>query len=449
MTNAIPNDRARTAQSWIFLCLTFFLLFSSFHWNVFRIEQEQRDVNIGVDGFITPTMELYAKGPALLRNFGEIELPTADIQMPEVNGYTRYPMQVGLQRLFYSWISPHSPEGVDRAVPYLRILIEALSALTFTAFVFVVWAEFNYVSAATAAVLLALSNWLIVFSPDLFYISVTFFIPFVLVWLLGDPSRSKRQRWLLAFLYTLFCLLKSLCGYDYITNIFAAAAVPLLYYGLRRGNPLPKIFMRIVRYGVLSIFAFCLTVSIQLMQFAFVQKDFHESLHSFTTEAGRRTLSGGEGISNRYDNSVLSILHRLHVSPAHDAAVRPHLVLLRPFLRYIRYLWMGAATVPLPAHSLKLPIGLFIAVFLVVFWFQRKRLCSALSSGPLDPVTAWMWASLSALLVSHIWVVVANGHMTHTFFNAIVFYIPFLPMVYAGAGIALASAVGRDAKPSS
>jgi hypothetical protein len=62
----------------------------------------------------------------------------------------------------------------------------------------------------------------------------------------------------------------------------------------------------------------------------------------------------------------------------------------------------------------------------IAFWFRRKRLCNVIKSGAADRSTAWMWSTLVALAISHLWVVAANGHMTHTFFNAIVFYIPFL-----------------------
>jgi hypothetical protein len=219
--------------------------------------------------------------------------------------------------------------------------------------------------------------------------------------------------------------------------------VPFLYYGLRNGDSLRRIFLRVAQYGVLSIAAFCIAVVLQLMQYAFVQKDLHGSLVYFSKEAGRRTLSNGEGLSSGYDAGVLLVLHKMHLFQSHYGVIQYYLPHLRPFLRYVRYLWMGAATLPLPIHSLKLPIGVFVAGFLAVFWRQKRQLLSTITSGPADHTTAWMWATLAALFISHIWVVVANGHMTHTFFNAIVFYIPFLPMVYVVIAIGLSSWIHR------
>ncbi len=152
-------------------------------------------------------------------------------------------------------------------------------------------------------------------------------------------------------------------------------------------------------------------------------------------------MSNGEGISNGYDNAVLHMLHRLHLSAAHDPPSSV-LIPLRPVLRYMRYLSMGAITVRLPFHSLQVPIALFVFGFLVAFviWRRRRKYHSA---GPVGPAAALMWSTLAALIISHFWVVAANGHMTHTFFNAIVFYIPFLPMAYVAAGYGCAAALSH------
>ncbi len=93
---------------------------------------------------------------------------------------------------------------------------------------------------------------------------------------------------------------------------------------------------------------------------------------------------------------------------------------------------MGAVTIPSPFHSLQIPIGLFVIGFVIACWLLRKRL----RAKPHSRVSAWIAAASAALVVSHLWVVAANGHMTHTFFNAIVFHIPFLPMAYVAFGIA-------------
>jgi hypothetical protein len=419
----------------LLMLLTFSLLFCSYRWNIFHIESARRTSNLSLaDPGVTATMHIYADGPALQRDFGEIE--TFD------NGkHSPYIMQVGLQRLFFSWVSPASQAGVDHAIPYLRSLIVAVLAFVFTVFVYIVRAEFGYVSAGATAVLLAFSNWLIIFAPDLFWVCATFFVPFVLSWFLGDPAAPKYRHRVLAVLYVFFCTIKCLCGFDYITNIFAGVAVPFVYYGLRRGDSPMRILLRAGRYGVLSVAAFFTAILFQLMQYALIEKDLNGCLVRFVREAQRRTTTNGEGISNGYDNAVLSLLHRLHFSAAKDAMIRGYLPPFRPVLRYFRYLGMGAATVPLPIHSIGLPIGLFVVGFVAAVWLKRHALWSSLSDGTVDRTKAWTWATFAALGISHIWILAANGHMTHTFFNAIVFYIPFLPMAYVLVGVALTSVV--------
>jgi hypothetical protein len=411
---------------WLFLALAFLLLFSSFRWNVFHIEETRTNINLGVDGYVIPTMELYAAGPALQRNLGELRLFRDD------GSSYPYIMLAGLQRILYSAVSPHTAEGVDRSIPYLRSAVAAALALTFTAFLYIVAGEFGFFCAGITAILLAWSNWLIVFAPDLLWISALFFVPFVLAWLWGDPTRSVKQQRLLAGLFTLFCIVKCLCGFDYTTNICAAVSVPFLYYGLRRGQPLRNIAARILRYGALSVLAFCCALSLQIVQLLFVEKVPTSGIRAFFAEARMRTMSNGEGMSSGYDHAVLSVLHRLHFPAARDASIAPYLHPLRPVLRYLRYLTMGAVTIPSPFHSLQIPIALFVVGFIVALWLLRKRL----RAQPNSRASAWGAATLAALVISHLWVVAANGHMTHTFFNAIVFYIPFLPMAYVAVAIA-------------
>jgi hypothetical protein len=437
---ATKQRASETMRRASFVVLAFCLMFASFRWNVFGIDRAAVAGNIIiVDCYVIPALDLYAGDSSLQGRVGEM-------QLLEDGQYHPYVMSVGLQRIAYSALAPNTREGVDRTIPYLRGLIEAILALTMTMFVVVAGKEFGYLCAVISTVMLALSNWLIVFAPDLFWVCATFFMPFVVVWLWGDPARSAKQQRMAAVLFAACCFVKCLCGYDYTTNVLGAAAVPLLYYGLRRGVPVRSIIARVARYGALSVCAFFAAFLLQIAQFKFVEKSTNGSLSAFLKEVHRRTLSNGEGLGTGYDNVVLSLLHRFHLSPSHDQLVERYLAPLRPVLRYFRYLSMGAVTVPLGKHSLQLPIGLFIVGFLVTAWFQRKPLRGALFSGGSDRLSAWTLSTVAALVITHLWIVAANGHMTHTFFNAIVFYIPFLPMVYVLLAAAIASWLKRGAR---
>jgi hypothetical protein len=57
------------------------------------------------------------------------------------------------------------------------------------------------------------------------------------------------------------------------------------------------------------------------MQYAFVQKNLRGSLVYFSKEAGRRTLSNGEGLSSGYDAGVFLVLHKLHLFQSHDGVI--------------------------------------------------------------------------------------------------------------------------------
>jgi hypothetical protein len=423
----------------ILLALVFVLLFTSFHWDIFGIEKARIEENIElVDVYIVPALHFYVSAPNPKKALGVIML---DDQ--EGGGYRPYYMQVGLQRILYTLLSPNSAEGVDRAVPRLRTAIEAALALILTIFIAAIDSEFGHLTAGITAALLALSNWLIVFAPDLFWISATFFAPFALGWLLGDPARPVSHQRALAVSFTAVSLIKCLCGYDYLTNVCGAIAVPLLYYGLVRGQPMRAIAARIAKYAGLTLLAFFMAVALQAIQFAWVQKDVSGGLFFFLNEAKRRTLTNGEGFGSGYQTSILSMLHKLHLPPSWDPRVESVLTHLLPVARYFKYLGMGALTVPFPRHPLTVPIGVFVLGFSLLLLLKGARMYGAISSGSTDAKLALATSTIAALFISHVWVVAANGHMTHTFFNAIVFYIPFLPMAYVTLGATVSSLVRR------
>lgn len=417
----------------VLLAVTFVLLFVNFRWNVFHIEQAQQDFNLTADYYIIAPMEEYAAGPARLRLFGNLTLQEGDGKEHP------YVMMLGLQRIVFSQLSPHTAESVERALPWFRGLAAGALALVFTAFVAFICANFGWLAAAITALLLVLSDWLIIVGPSLVWVAALFFAPFVLACLFGDPDRPLRQRRRLAAGFTLLCLAKFLCGYDYITNICAAVAVPFLYYGLLRRHRLAAIARRILLYGALSIAAFFTAIALQILQFWLVQPDFRGTVAYFFREAHMRTSTMGEGISNHYDQAVMHALERLHLPATLIGGLEPALTHIRPLLRYFHYLGMTAFSIPLPGRALPIPIGIFVAGFAATMWALRKRL-----SPVRNRAAAWMWATLAALVVTHFWAIAANGHMTHTFFNAIIFYIPFLPMAYAALGIAVARAVGHQ-----
>ncbi len=172
MELATPRTKLSRTQFWAFLAVTFALLLGSLRWNIFRIDPAQVTENILLaDCYVVPAMEFYAEGPALQRDFGEIKLLGGD------GKYSPYYMQVGLQRIVFSGLSPRSSQGVDRAIPLMETLVAGASALTFTAFLAVVEMEFGLLCASLTLLLLAFSNWLVIFAPDLFWVSATFSCP--------------------------------------------------------------------------------------------------------------------------------------------------------------------------------------------------------------------------------------------------------------------------------
>jgi hypothetical protein len=277
----------------------------------------------------------------------------------------------------------------------------------------------------------------VAFSIDAYWLEFLFFLPFVVTWCLYARLPLNRALFWSAIVTTAGVCIKGLCGFEYVSNIAGAVAVPALYFGLKSGLSRAGIIRHILVLAFAAVVGFVVALTIQIGQVSALYG--HAGIQKFEQRASYRTSGEGEGMSMHYDEAVQRAMNKLHVPVTVQLQiVAPAMPAIRLVLRYMLYQGKSALSLSGEGRT-AIPIGVFSgAAFLVaVLAFIRRRERFFLMHKPA------IGAILLAFLVSNSWAVMANGHMTHTFLNAIIFYIPFLPVMFVFLSLFIVGAFNR------
>ncbi|MDR9383734.1 hypothetical protein RJD05_05070 [Ralstonia sp. 11b] len=199
--------------------------------------------------------------------------------------YGEYNSQYGLQgRLFsviYTTLRTTSRELLESFNSVISGLIFAL---------LVVWARDHYgrAEAIVFAVGVITSTWLIVVSRNLYWVSWTWFLPMLVNGLLLLNRPISPKRWKLVYVAAAVTLLvKSLCGYEYLTSIVIMAMVPVVICLLEQGESWFESAKHIALVGLSSITGFGIAL---LMHASARAPNLIEGLSLIKQDALRRTM---------------------------------------------------------------------------------------------------------------------------------------------------------------
>lgn len=128
-----------------------------------------------------------------------------------------YRSQFGLQGKVFRHLSRHISE--ENTVLYLNFLCSIATAVTFSLIVFLIYRKYNLLMAGCFYVTFLLSPWIINFARDLYWVEFTWFLP-MLVGLFCALYIKYRWCRILSFGAAFLCIMiKSLCGYEYISTV--------------------------------------------------------------------------------------------------------------------------------------------------------------------------------------------------------------------------------------
>lgn len=208
--------------------------------------------------------------------------------------FALYKSVSGLQGMLFSTLDRLSPFSPAINLRNFRALEALLFALTLS--IFAVWTldEFGVVTATFVLVTMVLSQWLALFGHNLFYFIWASFLPLGAMSLyLAREDRVGRHSDLnmaaVGFGTILFkCLVN---GYDFIIPALAMPAIPVVYFGFRRGWDRTRFARRLFMLAVALLVAVGISIVILAMQLQISEGSFTGGLASIFSTLGRRTYA--------------------------------------------------------------------------------------------------------------------------------------------------------------
>ncbi len=277
-------------------------------------------------------------------------------------------------------------------------------------------------AAAVLLALLTLSPWLNAFGPSTYWQAWTLFLPTLVPLLTWNRLGDGRRKWTRGgLLIAGLVLFKCLCGYEYISTVLLGVAGAVAFHEFR-GRVDRRLVTRLCAAMGAGVAGFATAMAVHAVQLVALYGDASR----ITSRAEERTFTPSNisialprveneaGAVTRWvleRNEVLGVwLHHV-IGYAQDPAIT----------------LPGPASVGLGPRPYGIPVYVLVAAFAVLAWHARR---SEAEDGPTQRRLAV--AAGLGLAGASSWLVLAYGHMIHhPHINAIVFYISFLPFVFA------------------
>lgn len=425
----------------VLLFAAFIILVLSFQFNYFGaatknfFDGHQRDSESLVLGRIIET-----KNNGYLSNGGFLGWYSSDNHVefqydayvndlvPE-SSFGSYRQSFGLQGYFYAFLdSGFKLFGVDSGSNRLflsKLFTSSLLALLLVFFIYFVKSNFGVFTAFLATVLLAASQWLVVFSNNLYWMFFLIILPFIVVNSFlqfksqGTFPEIEKRIYILYLLVFLAVFIKSLAGYEYMSTILISTVVPLIYFAIKDSWTLKTFITRFVLVGISGLVGFFTAIFMHLVQLANTLGSFSKGLEHLWYTIAKRTHGDPNTVHEAYRASLESNVFGV-------------------ILKYLSGTGFDLNSLIGFGGKLSFADLIFLIIVLSIFGFMatRKKVFNIDSKKHLA-LNLTLWVSILAPLS---WHVLAKGHSyIHGHMNHVLWYIPFLLLGFVYIGYLLVS----------
>jgi hypothetical protein len=359
-----------------------------------------------------------------------------------------YTSQVGFQGMILSYLQEALGIDVTNFIGFSRIIVSLLFAGTIALVIQVAWVEFGIITSVISLTLVIASFWLVAFSKNLYWVVFTLFLPYALGWYIYPKIVRSELRLLTYLLITAgLILLKSLNGYEYITNVILGATIAPIYYEFKAGTRFKILIRKIVLISLAGIAGFILAYTIHFIQLYTFTRDLDKAVYILTERAAVRTIGNNPyKTACDFSNPLILLLKYLSVQSILRTKIplvwmfSAYLFGMMPVIPYrgsnkfsyfclfsgIIIIFLSAGVdifIGRPGFGISQIVGLSAGISVILFGFIslfKYKLPYPEKLIPLVIATTW------ALLSSFTWVFLAKNHMAcHIHLNPIVFYLPF------------------------
>ena len=251
--------------------IIFFLCFASYSSNFFKVtsnkwfsEHQIDSEQLVLDGLLYANKNnVEPKLGKFLRNIKDSnDYLNARLNFKNNNtsgNFEGYDSSYGLQvKIFYFFYS----NGFRKISTY-HYISSILMAILVTLMSLVVKRDFSIKSSILFSSVFIFSPWIVVFAKNLFWLPFTWFMPifFSMYFAPYIFNNIKKYYFMIFFLYFSF-LFKFLCGYEFITTIFFATLVPIIFNAILKKYTLFKIINKCTIIFIIFLLAFYSSIKI-------------------------------------------------------------------------------------------------------------------------------------------------------------------------------------------
>lgn len=339
-------------------------------------------------------------------------------QTPAAEDYLIYTHQVGLQGKLYSFISGMASTN-EGSLELCYVVNSILSAAAFAILLYLIYKRFGLVSAVFGWVLILFSPWLTIAGRNLYWCLWTMLLPMLCVMLMLElEEKTGREHNVFLFIVTaLTVLIKSACGYEFISCVMVSVEVPLIYFAVKNSMNLRRYIKRACVIGFGAATGFISAVLIHLSASTSYYGDFDLAWKDFTANIVSRTGSGSSETEWMFVESL----------NAHANEV------INTYLNSgegILFGWRMGMLIPL------------FAVFAGLCFISEKY-CKTIAENRKNLMALSAMTAVSAIAPIS-WFVLAKGHSyLHPHINYILWYLPFAVFGFALIG-AVTSCIVRE-----
>lgn len=306
--------------------------------------------------------------------------------------YLAYKSSFGLQGRFFSALS--NTFGIYN-IEYLRLINTVFLSIVLVYLCSLIGMTYNKILSAGYYFVFLLSPWMTAFAGNLFWVPFTWFLPALFLFLL---HQNPNKMWQYLMLFFLSVLIKSLCGYEYLSTILWFSAVPFLVDVLSVNNfaKWKRTVVLVMVIAGLSVLAFLLAVFI------------HASIRADSVIAGIQDIWAQD------------VLRRTYGNPESFSPIYAESLLASPWQVIKKYLIWNTEIIT--GISGKYYILLVFCAFMILCYRTIKK-----SEADLTDVKLFIVLLIGPLT----WFVLAKSHsFIHTHINFILWYFGFIQIVF-------------------
>jgi len=346
-----------------------------------------------------------------------------------------YFSQYGLQGQLLSSLFSYLKIDINLFFLLTRALFALLSAIAIAIFVFGIKREFGYFVAYICLFFLSISTWIIYYAKNLYWSTFLLFLPFSFSWFFYPKFQQKNKMFLFYLFSGGLLLFKSLTGYEFLSNVILSGYAPIFYFQLKNREKIKSVLTSFLYYSITGLIMFIVALSLHVGKIKPFFDNNAQAITSIAEKAAIRTYNNPAGLTDQFiehlstDNkSLYTLLDKtFNVKKYNNTPMESKMNFIWVMTQFLfsPVLSWGIIRQPLNGILGSWMLVVIISGYILIRWFLSNYYQSS------NQIKALFMVTIFAFLACNNWFILAYGHsLNHPHIDSIVFYLPFLPLIY-------------------